>query len=50
MGGYICLSEKCEVYIVRKDIALLPCKMQKNHVFSLVLNVIFVQVLLSSWG
>ena len=41
-GKYICLSEKWEVYIVRKDIALLPCKMQNDYVFSLALNVVLV--------
>ena len=34
----------------QKDIILLPYKMSKDHVFSLILNVIFVQGLLSSRG
>ena len=50
MGGYICLSEKLEVHIVRKDIALLAYKMSKDYVFSLIHYVILVQGLLSSRG
>lgn len=41
-GGYIFLSKKGEIYIVKKDIIPLPCKMQKDYVFSLVFNVVLV--------